>query len=52
MARRSPIRSALAYLSKYEEGIKSIGLTPEILMGAYRLVRVTPVKFRTVAAVG
>jgi len=41
-----------AYLSKYEEGIKSIGLTPEILMGAYRLVRVTPVKFRTVAAVG
>lgn len=41
-----------AYLSKYEEGIKSIGMTPDELKRIYRPVRVTPVKFRTVAEVG
>lgn len=41
-----------AYLSKYEEGIESIGMTPEMLMSAYRPVTMTPVKFRTVAETG
>jgi PPOX class probable F420-dependent enzyme len=39
-----------AYLSKYEEGMKSIGITPEVLLSTYRLVRLRPLKFRTVAA--
>ncbi len=41
-----------AYLSKYEEGIESIGMTPETLVSAYRPVRLAPVKFRTVAEIG
>jgi PPOX class probable F420-dependent enzyme len=41
-----------AYLSKYEEGLKHIGMTPEALMKAFRPVRLTLTKFRTVEAVG
>jgi PPOX class probable F420-dependent enzyme len=41
-----------AYLTKYEEGIQSIGMTPEALMKMYRPVRVKPLRFRTVAALG
>jgi PPOX class probable F420-dependent enzyme len=37
-----------AYLAKYEEGMKSIGITQEALMSAYRPIRVIPVKYRTV----
>ena len=40
-----------AYLAKYDEGMKGIGITPETLMTAYRHVRVRPVKHRTVEAV-
>ncbi len=35
------------YLSKYEEGLASINITPEVLTSSYRLVRLTPIKFRT-----
>jgi len=35
------------YLSKYQEGLASIGLTHDILTSSYRLVRLTPIKFRT-----
>lgn len=39
-----------AYLSKYEEGLKQIGMSIDTLKAAYNLVRLTPVKFRTVVA--
>jgi|SRR5262245_19472708 len=35
------------YLSKYQEGLASIGLTPDILTTSYRLVRLNPIKYRT-----
>lgn len=35
------------YLLKYQEGLASINITPEILTSDYRLVRLTPIKFRT-----
>src|SRR5262245_39715513 len=35
------------YLSKYHEGLASINITAEILTSNYRLVRLTPIKFRT-----
>ena len=38
-----------AYLSKYEEGMRRIGLNSELLANDYQLVRLTPIKFRTVA---
>lgn len=41
-----------AYLSKYEEGLKEIGLTPEDLMKTFRPVRLTLTKYRTVETVG
>lgn len=41
-----------AYLSKYEEGLKEIGLTPEALMKTFRPVRLSVTKFRTVETIG
>ena len=38
-----------AYLSKYEEGMRRIGLSSELLVTNYQLIRLTPIKFRTVA---
>lgn len=38
-----------AYLSKYEEGMRRIGLSSELLVTNYQLIRLTPSKFRTVA---
>ena len=35
------------YLEKYQEGLASINITAEILISNYRLVRLTPIKFRT-----
>lgn len=37
-----------AYLSKYEAGLDMLGLTQEILLESYRLVRFKLTKFRTV----
>lgn len=37
-----------AYLSKYEEGMRRIGLNSELLVNNYQLIRLTPSKFRTV----
>jgi PPOX class probable F420-dependent enzyme len=36
-----------SYLSKYKEGLQSIGITAEVLTTSYRLVRLTPIKYRT-----
>lgn len=36
------------YLSKYEAGLKMLGITKEVLLEAYVLVRIKPFKFRTV----
>jgi PPOX class probable F420-dependent enzyme len=35
------------YLSKYKEGLQSIGITAEVLTASYRLVRLMPIKYRT-----
>jgi len=35
------------YLEKYQEGLASINITAEILISNYRLVKLTPIKFRT-----
>ena len=37
-----------AYLSKYKAGLEMLGLTKEVLLESYRLVRMKPIKFRTV----
>lgn len=37
-----------AYLSKYEVGMRRMGITPEALTTGYRLIRLAPIKFRTV----
>jgi len=37
-----------AYVSKYEEGMREMGLTREILATGYHVVRLTPIKYRTV----
>src|ERR1700745_1242166 len=37
-----------AYLSKYEAGLEMLGITKEVLLEAYVLVRIKPLKFRTV----
>jgi PPOX class probable F420-dependent enzyme len=39
-----------AYVAKYEEGLKQFGLSNDELKATYRLVRLKPTKFRTVAA--
>jgi PPOX class probable F420-dependent enzyme len=38
-----------AYLSKYEEGMRRLGLSSELLVTNYQLIRLTPVKFRSIA---
>lgn len=37
-----------AYLSKYEAGLQALGISREVLLEAYVLVRFKPTKFRTV----
>ena len=36
------------YLTKYEEGMRGLGLTPALLKANYQTVRLLPIKFRTV----
>ena len=36
-----------SYVSKYSEGMQRIGLTTEVLIANYHLIRLTPTKFRT-----
>ncbi len=36
------------YLTKYEEGMRGLGLTIEQLKASYQAVRLVPIKFRTV----
>jgi PPOX class probable F420-dependent enzyme len=38
-----------AYLSKYEEGMRRLGLSSELLVTNYQLIRLTPIKFRSIA---
>lgn len=40
-----------AYLSKYDEGLKQFGLSVDELKATYRLVRLTPTKFRTIPGI-
>jgi PPOX class probable F420-dependent enzyme len=37
-----------AYLTKYKEGLEMLGITREVLLESYRLVRMKPTRFRTV----
>jgi len=37
----------IGYVSKYEDGMQSMGITAEDLKSSYFLVRLTPIKFRT-----
>jgi PPOX class probable F420-dependent enzyme len=37
-----------AYLSKYEAGLQALGISREVLLEAYVLVRFKPTRFRTV----
>jgi PPOX class probable F420-dependent enzyme len=37
-----------AYVSKYEEGMRKMGLTREVLATGYHVVRLTPTRYRTV----
>ena len=37
-----------AYLSKYEAGLQMLGISKEVLLEAYVLVRIKPIRFRTV----
>jgi PPOX class probable F420-dependent enzyme len=37
-----------AYMSKYGAGLQALGITTEVLVESYRLVRFKPTKFRTV----
>jgi len=39
-----------AYLSKYEAGLQMLGISKEVLLEAYVLVRIKPIKFRTVTS--
>jgi PPOX class probable F420-dependent enzyme len=36
-----------AYVAKYEEGMRKIGLTQEVLVSGNHVVRLTPVRYRT-----
>jgi PPOX class probable F420-dependent enzyme len=38
-----------AYVSKYADGMQRIGLTTEVLIANYHLIRIVPTKFRTIS---
>jgi len=43
----APTEAEVAYLAKYEEGIKGLGLTPEGMFAKYSaVIRITPEKLR------